>query len=110
MNWIWIGVIILLLLIEFVSLNFTSIWFVFSSIISFILLKMGKDYIAQVSVFLIIGIFLIVVIRPKIINKLFIVRDNVIDKITKKHPFLIHLVPHELRNNKKIDKKTKVKK
>lgn len=110
MNWIWIGVIISLLLIEFVSLNFTSIWFVLSSIISFILLKMGKDYVAQVSTFLIVGVILIVVIRPKIINKLFKVRDNIINKMTKKYPFLIHLVPHELRENKKINKKTKVKK
>lgn len=102
MNWIWIGVIISLLLIEFVSLNFTSIWFVLSSIISFILLKMGKDYVAQVSTFLIVGVILIVIVRPKIINKLFSVRDKFIKKITSKHPFLIHLVPHELRDITKI--------
>ena len=56
MNWIWIGVIISLILIELVSLNFTAIWFVFSAIVSFILLKLNINYIIQVLSFLIVGI------------------------------------------------------
>ena len=70
MDWIWIGVIISLILIELLSLNFTSIWFVISAIISFILLKCNQDYIVQVISFLVVGMILILIVRPKIIDKL----------------------------------------
>lgn len=98
MNWIWIGVILALIIVELVSLNFTAVWFVISSITSYILLCMGKNYIVQVLAFFIIGVLLIVILRPKIIKKLCKKRDIVIKKMVKKHSFLIHLVPHELRD------------
>ena len=102
MDWIWLGVIISLLLIELVSLNLTAIWFVVSSIISYILLKCEQDYIIQVVCFLIVGALLIVIIRPRIIKKWISLRDNLIDKITSKHPFFSHFVPAEIRIEKKL--------
>ena len=99
MDWIWIGVILSLVLIELVSLNFTSIWFVISGITSYILLKTGNDYIVQVLVFLILGIILIIVVRPKIIKYLIKKRDAILKKIVKKYSFTIHLVPHDIREN-----------
>ena len=99
MNWIWIGVILSLILIELVSLNFTSIWFVISGITSYILLRMGKDYIVQVMVFLILGVSLIIIVRPKIIKYLIKKRDIVLKRMVKKYSFMIHLVPHEIREN-----------
>ena len=102
MQWIWLGVIVSLLLIEFVSMNFTAIWFVVSALVSMILLKLDKDYIVQVLTFLLLGMVLITVLRPKIISKLSNFRDKIIAKVTKKHPFLIHLIPHELRKSEKV--------
>jgi len=98
MDWIWIGVIISLVLIELVSLNYTAIWFVISGIVSFILLKNNQDYMVQVLAFLILGSLLIIVVRPKIIDKLIILRDKILSKITNKHKFFNYLIPKELRN------------
>lgn len=105
MQWIWLGVIVSLLLIEAVSMNFTSIWFVVSGIVSIVLAKLEKDYMVQVLSFLIIGFLFITILRPKIIGNLNSKRDKIIDKMIAKHPFFIHLVPHDLRNNVKNKKK-----
>ena len=98
MDWIWIGVIISLVLIELVSLNYTAIWFVISGIVSFILLKNNQDYMVQVLTFVILGGLLIIVVRPKIIDKLVIFRDKIISKVTSKHKFFNYIIPKELRN------------
>lgn len=110
MEWIWLGVIISLILVELLSLNFTAIWFVISGIVSFILLELEKDYLAQVMAFLIIGIIFIVIVRPRIIDKLRSKRDTIINKLIDKHPFFINLIPKDLKekyNNKKNNKKKK---
>jgi hypothetical protein len=98
MDWIWIGVIISLVLIELVSLNYTAIWFVISGIVSFILLKNNQDYMVQVLTFVILGGLLIIVVRPKIIDKLVIFRDKIISKVTSKYKFFNYIIPKELRN------------
>ena len=96
MNWIWIGVIISLILIELVSLNFTAIWFVISALVSFILLKFHLNYIVQVLNFVIVGMLFIIIIRPIIIDKLIIKRDKVIKEMVKKYPILNRLIPNEI--------------
>ena len=98
MDWIWIGVIISLVLIELVSLNYTAIWFVISGIVSFVLLKTEQDYMVQVLTFVILGSLLIIVVRPKIIDKLILFRNKIITKLTNKHKFFNYLIPKELRN------------
>ena len=117
MNWIWIGVIISLILIELLSLNFTAFWFAIGAVVSYVLMKFEFDYIIQVLSFLIIGVLFITVLRPRIIGKFLEKRDEIIDKVTKKHPFLIHFVPSEIRiknkmnsTNNKNAKKKKAKK
>ena len=117
MEWIWLGVIISLLLVEFVSLNFTSLWFAISAIISFILLKCNQNYIVQVLSFMILGMVLILIVRPRIIEKLRLSRDNCINKIVDKYPFMIKFIPTDInvelndkknnKINKNIDKKIK---
>lgn len=117
MNWIWIGVIISLILIELVSLNFTSIWFVISAIVSFILLKLGFNYIVQVSSFLIVGFLFIIVLRPIIIDKLIDRRNKIIHKLLKKYPIVSNFIPNDIlkdlkkeSNNINQNKKNKKKK
>lgn len=102
MNWIWIGVIISLILIELISLNFTAIWFVISGIVSYILLKFEYDYIVQVLSFVIVGFLFIIILRPKIINKMIDKRNKIIENMVNKHPIFIHLVPQDIRVENKI--------
>ena len=109
MNWIWLGVIISLILVELVSINFTAIWFVISAIVSYILLKLNQDYIIQVLVFLLLGGLFIIIVRPKIIKKLFDIRDRTIKKITNKHPLFNYLIPAELKKEYELENKNNKK-
>lgn len=111
MEWIWLGVIFSLILVELVSLNFTAIWFVISGIVSYILLNFEHDYIVQVIVFLVIGISCILFIRPLIIDKIISKRDKIIDKLVKKHRFFNVFVPSEIKlNRSKNIKNSNIKK
>ncbi len=104
MEWIWIGIIISLVLVELLSLNFAAICFVISGLISLILFHANQSYIVQVSVFLIVGLGLIIIVRPKIIDKIVIKRDALINKIITKYAFTKRLFPKDI-----IDKLTKPK-
>ncbi len=68
MIWIWLGVVVSLLLIEYMSRNFTAICFAISGIVSCILTHYHKTYKTQLTCFLIIGIFLILIIRPQVLK------------------------------------------
>lgn len=105
MEWIWLGVIISLILVELLSLNFIAIWFAISSVISLILLKLEKDYIVQVLSFLIVGLIFIIIIRPRIINTLRNNRDKIINKILDKYPLFIKLIPKELKEKYTVKRK-----
>jgi membrane protein implicated in regulation of membrane protease activity len=108
MNWIWIGVIVSLIFIEVLSLNFTAIWFVIGGIVGYVLMKLEFDYIIQVLGFFLTGVLFIMILRPKIIKNLIEKRDSIIKNVTKKHPFLIHFVPSEIRiQNNTYDKNKK---
>lgn len=96
MEWIWLGVIVSLVLIELISLNLTSIWFVISGIISYILLRCNQDYTVQVAVFLIVGILLLLIVRHRIKDKVFYFRDKQINKAIAKHPFLRKFIPSDV--------------
>ena len=64
MRWIWLGVVVSLLLTEYLSRNFTAICFALSGIISCIMTKFTDNYMFQVGEFLIVGIILISFLRP----------------------------------------------
>ena len=76
MVWIWLGVIVSLLLIEYMSKNFTAICFAISAAISCFLAKFEnllkvkntQSYTVQLSVFLLVGIFLLLIIRPHFVR------------------------------------------
>ena len=115
MEWIWIGVIISLVLIELISLNLTAIWFVISSIVSFILLKFGQNYIIQVIVFLVGGLLLVLLFRHRVMDKYIAFRDKQINKILLKHPFLYKMIPDnietiKIKHNNDNQKKKHIKK
>jgi membrane protein implicated in regulation of membrane protease activity len=116
MKWIWIGVMIALFLSELVSLKFTSIWFFFSAIISYILFRFDVAYAYQVLAFILVGLFLILVIRPRVIDKLEKKRDIIISKILNKVPFFKHFISKDLlpvidnKKDKNINKKKSKKK
>ena len=82
MVWIWLGVVISLLLTEYLSKNCTAICFAISALIGGSLTYFTNNYMIQLGEFLIVGILLITFARPyclKFINK----RKNSSEKIEK---------------------------
>ena len=96
MKWIWIGIMIALFLSELVTLKFTSVWFIFSAILSLILYELKVDYIYQVLCFILVGVAFILIIRPLVIDKLVTKRDNIIKSILDKIPFFRHFISKDL--------------
>ena len=68
MMWIWLGLIIVLTLLEITSKNYITIWFVFSATISFVLSLFIDSYIIQFLVFILLGSILLLAIRDKFIK------------------------------------------
>lgn len=65
---IWLGLIIVLMLLEVTCKNFVTIWFAISASISLILSIFIDSYIIGFSVFVILGTILLVTIRDKSIK------------------------------------------
>lgn len=70
MMYIWIGIIVLLTILEVATVNLTSIWFVMSAILALIVSIFIDNFLIQFSVFIIAGIVLLILTRP-IVEKLF---------------------------------------
>lgn len=68
MIWIWLGVVVSLLLTEYLSRNFTAICFALSGTISCIMTKFTDNYMFQVGEFLVVGILLISFLRPVLLK------------------------------------------
>ena len=70
MFWIWLGIVISLALIEILTVNLTTIWFVASGLISLVISIFFDFYILQLTVFVVGGFLLMVFTRSYLINKL----------------------------------------
>lgn len=64
MFWVWLGIIIATILIEFITMELVSMWFTVGAIIPFILSTTNKiGWEIQVSIFVVVTILLIVFLR-----------------------------------------------
>lgn len=75
MFYMWLLIIILLTIVELATVNFVTIWFVASGLISLILSFFTDNFLLQVGVFTILGIILLLITRP-LVNKL-LKKDNI---------------------------------
>ncbi len=75
MFYIWIGIVIFLTLIEIMTINLTTIWYVISAIVALILTNFTDSYMIQVGTFAILGTILLLLTKPFI--KKFLKNKNV---------------------------------
>lgn len=68
MMYVWLTVVIFLAFIEVATVNLVTIWFIASGIVSLILSFVVDDFVIELAVFVILGIFLLITTRP-ILNK-----------------------------------------
>lgn len=96
MFYTWLIVIIVLSLIEIITINLTTIWFVISGIVSLLLTLLTDSILIQFGVFVILGIILLITTRP-LIKKLNVKANNDInlERITNR----IGLVTKEILVN-----------
>ncbi len=64
MIYIWLAIIILLTIVELMTVELTTIWFVISAIVSLILSFFVDSFAIQCAVFIILGIILLITTRP----------------------------------------------
>lgn len=75
MNWIfWLSLVIILAIIEVLTVNLLTIWFVISGIVTLIVSFITDNIVTQSIIFIILGIFLLFTTRP-IFKKFFHKKD-----------------------------------
>ena len=70
MLWVWIGVAVVLAIIEGATLNLATIWFVIGSIFALIAAALGLALFWQIAVLLVVSVILLVFTRPVLVEKL----------------------------------------
>ena len=70
MVWIWLGLVITLTLIEVLTTNLVTIWYIASAIISLVLSLFIDSYLIQFAVFVIIGTVLLFTTRDYLVKLL----------------------------------------
>lgn len=96
MFWIWLGIVISLALIEIITINLTTIWFVVSGLLALVFSFFNDSYLIQFSIFVIGGIILLLLTRSFLIEKLNVksYRTN-LDRVIG----MIGIVTEEIRKN-----------
>lgn len=82
MAYIWLGIVIVLAIIECLTINLTTIWFVLSGIIALIISIFTDSFLLQFGFFSILGVILMILTKPLLTKKLKVksVRTN-LDRI-----------------------------
>lgn len=64
MSYIWLGVVILLTLVECMTVGLTTIWFVISGLVVLVVSLFSDNFLLQFGTFVILGVFLLITTRP----------------------------------------------
>lgn len=62
--WIWLGVAVLMAIIEALSLGLITVWFVIGAIVAFVANWCGASLLVQIILFAVISLVLLLVLRP----------------------------------------------
>lgn len=69
MFYVWLGVVIVLAVIEALTVNLTTIWFVMSGIASLVISFITDSILIQFAVFVILGFILLIFTKPLFVKK-----------------------------------------
>ena len=67
---LWLCVVILLTILEVITINLVSIWFIASSLVSLFLSFIVNSFYIEFAVFVILGIVLMLITRPILLKKM----------------------------------------
>jgi membrane protein implicated in regulation of membrane protease activity len=66
--WIWLGIFIVALFLEFATSDMVSIWFALAAVPSFILALFNVHVVVQIVLFVVVAILLLVLTRPVVMK------------------------------------------
>lgn len=92
MFYVWLGIIILLAIVELLTVELTTIWFVISGVVALLLTFVTDNFLFQFVVFVVLGVILLVSLKSYLQifleerskNKLLNMDGKVIEDISKK--------------------------
>lgn len=64
MFYVWLGIIILLTIVELLTVNLTTIWFVISGIAALLLTFVTDNFLIEFATFVVLGVILLITTRP----------------------------------------------
>lgn len=73
--WIWLALTIIMIIVEVCTTGLTSIWFAAGGVIAFILALLKAPVWAQIVVFVVVSVLLLIFTRP-LVEKILKVGDN----------------------------------
>lgn len=68
MSYIWLGVVILLTLVECMTVGLTTIWFVISALVALVVSLTTDNFVLQFGIFSILGVVLLITTRPLLLK------------------------------------------
>ena len=68
MTWIWLGIVIVLILLELATVNLVTIWYIASAIVSLVLSLFVKNFFIQFLVFVLLGTILLITTRDVLLK------------------------------------------
>ena len=98
MFWIWLGIVVLLAIVEAMTINLTTIWFVISGLVSLFVSFTSDDFGLQLGIFALGGFALLILTRPLLLRFLPLKKEKtnadriigmtgiVTEAISKNHP------------------------
>lgn len=97
MFYVWLGIIILLTIVELLTINLTTIWFVISGIAALLLTFVTDSFLIEFATFVVLGVILLITTRP-FFEKFLQVREEKIniDRVVG----MVGEVTVEIRKNK----------
>ena len=106
MFFVWLGIIVLLTMIELMTVGLTTIWFVVSGIVALLLSFIIEDFLIQFAVFVILGIVLLITTRPILLKLLIKEKEKTnIDRIVGMKGIVIKEVNKDEEGEVKVDGK-----
>ena len=81
MSYLWLGIIILLAIIEIATVNLVCIWFIISALVSLIVSLFIEGFMMQFGIFVVLGITLLILTKNIFANKLVLEEKTNLDRI-----------------------------
>jgi membrane protein implicated in regulation of membrane protease activity len=72
----WLIIIVILAIIEFSTVNLTTIWFITSGLVSLLISFITDNFYIQFGVFVILGVILLITTRPFLVKWLTPIREK----------------------------------